>query len=233
MGHCSPEHCRHYLPRLHFLRRPATLEDVTADVDQVSSDEWLERPLLPPKARKCVVTGLAVLCVVACAGASVPGLTLWGLLAATAAAVTALVWLVMAAGDVRDALEDRPHTPLRWHAIAALAVLLTAAAVETAAPLRGRFGLSKSALADIADSCLAQDRLNGPVCEAPDRAGLYQVASVVRDGESVIITIRTTSFDDVGFVYASDGDPPAGNSDFENPEYRNLGDGWFAFTSSF
>jgi hypothetical protein len=51
--------------------------------------------------------------------------------------------------------------------------------------------------------------------------------------EGLIIFDRDGAFmDDAGFAYLPNGEFPPGNGAFESPDFRALGGGWYAFTSS-
>jgi hypothetical protein len=142
----------------------------------------------------------------------------------------------------------RPPVPRYLAVIAAMAVLVLVSWF-TPLPVRVRFELSRSAFDDYAEQVLADTDGIGSVDPwdasqdsagyaaanppAPSRLGTFGIRSVKVVPEGLIIFDSTGAFlDDAGFAYLPDGRFPAGNSSFESPDFRSLGGGWYAFTSS-
>lgn len=162
---------------------------------------------------------------------SSPAFPFWGLLVGLGFIGVALLWAGTAASDLVAAIRGRAHGSLALHGIGLAVILLIAAAVPTFAPLRFRFALSETSMQKAADTCLDSPPLDEP-CDVKGRTGLYNVIVAVSRGDDVIFYVSGMSFMDSGFVYARDGRPPASSPDFEQPDYVNLGGGWFAFTAS-
>ncbi len=195
-----------------------------------------------------VVVGVAAL--VNIASLTVPGIvflpgmisTSFLLAAGVVCAIDLAVYLFRRLGD------PPPPFPFRLVCIAAMSMLVLVSWF-TPLPVRARFELSRAAFDDYAEQVLADTDGMGPIDPwdasqgsagydaanppAPTRLGTFGIRDVRIVPEGLLIFDSEGAFlDDAGFAYLPDGRFPAGNGSFESPEFRSLGGGWYAFTSS-
>jgi hypothetical protein len=181
---------------------------------------------------------------------SVPGVrwlawmaSFWGI------AVVAVVWMV--AGVVTLVRLVRGTTRrIGWYLLAVPAIgLVVLVCRVTEAPLRVRFEPAREEFTAYAEQVLADaegvevtdpDSVTGddPAWnvvnpDVPLSIGGFRLsrARVLPQGV-VIFDANGALFDDAGFAYLPDGSFPAGDGSFESPDFRSLGGGWYAFTSS-
>lgn len=128
----------------------------------------------------------------------------------------------------------------RWTLVVLLAPMLVASTMVlfmvTSAPMKARFAFARGDFNALVQEC-ARPESRDPACN--DRtAGSYPVSFVSSspDSTDVVVYLRnslwTLSFDDSGFVYAPDGTLPPSTGAFENPNYVDLGGGWYSFNAS-
>lgn len=144
-----------------------------------------------------------------------------------------LLWLlagVLQGLDVRAVKGRAGHqagrsTGLRWRVGAVLALAgLTYWAVISDAALRGRFQLSRRAM----DRLVAEMPYSPG--KAPRRAGLFQVHSVIRYGEAVLVIVPGPSLPYTGFVCFPDEDKPEEVTAFGRIlECTPIVDGWYSW----
>lgn len=183
---------------------------------------------------------------------TVPGMRfLAGMVSLFALALVIVVWIVAAAVTLVRLLAGRTRragwflllVPLIGAVV--LVLYLTDVPVRLAfEPSRGEFTVLAEQLLAAADSA-AQDGATPDITdedpqwdlvnpEVPERIGrfeLWDTARVVPEG--VLIFERNgAGFDDAGFAYLPEGRFPPGDGSFESPDFRSLGGGWYAFTSS-
>jgi len=167
-------------------------------------------------------------------GTSVPGelfeYTFMSMLALGVLAVVFAVRVVVAL--LQGGREGRWFPRWLW---AALAIgLVLAVAVLSSAPLRLRFAGSRSEF-DVAAREILGSASPESAAERFDDAvvGSYEIIVVDVVAEGVLFYDSNGNFwDDAGFGYFPDDRLPKGNGNFENPQYRSLGDHWYAWTAS-
>ena len=181
---------------------------------------------------------------------SVPGVrwmawmaSFWGI------ALVVLVWVVAASVTLVRLLRGTTRS-VGWYLLAVPAIgLVVLAARVTEAPLRLRFEPARAEFTEYAEQVLADadgvevtdpESITGddPAWnvvnpDVPLSIGGFRLsrARVVPEGV-VIFDSNGALFDDAGFAYLPDGEFPAGDGSFESPDFRSLGGGWYAFTSS-
>jgi hypothetical protein len=181
---------------------------------------------------------------------SVPGVrwmawmaSFWGI------ALVVLVWVVAASVSLVRLLRGTTRH-VGWYLLAVPAIgLVVLAARVTEAPLRLRFEPAREEFTDYAEQVLADaegvDLADAESMTGADPAwnvvnpdvplsiGGFRLsrARVVPEGV-VIFDTNGALFDDAGFAYLPDGEFPAGDGSFGSPDFRSLGGGWYAFTSS-
>ena len=163
-------------------------------------------------------------------GPGVPAITL--LAAVPAVFVLGIVWLLRLGVSITE--EDRASG--WWWIVAPMMVVSAAYLIATDVPLKARFGLGR---ADF-DALLTDLEPHGSVndwawLDVPGRIGSFEVTSAYQVGERIILYDAGGSgfLDDAGFAYLPDGpDHELSTETFENPTFRSLGGGWYAWIAS-
>ena len=158
-------------------------------------------------------------------------------------------WIVLAALAVSRVARGGPRR-IPWYVVAVLVIgIVVVVARLTDAPLRLRFEPARSAFTEFAQQALAEaegvptddvdsmtiddPRWNVLHPDVPLSLGGFQLRSAMVLPEGLVIFDREGAFlDDAGFAYLPAGELPAGDGSFESPDFRSLGGGWYAFTSS-
>ena len=99
-------------------------------------------------------------------------------------------------------------------------------------PLRVRWQLSRPAF----DEAVRDGVEVAPYAEPVRRIGLYEVRGIERIGDAVVFREATGGFlGEVGFADLPDGptDEVVQALQLESLAFRELGDGWYAWTASF
>ncbi len=159
---------------------------------------------------------------------SFPGLPLWGLTVEFFGFLLVLVWGAVTVAWVAAPSLRRGMWP-RWLMVMPALMALAVVVFFTSFPLKARFALSRGAF----DEAIAADIANADQSGFPMRIGSYDIFLVSEmDGALRLDEVNGEFFDDAGFLYTTRHSPPEGNGAFENPQYVDLGGGWFAFTAS-
>lgn len=166
---------------------------------------------------------------------SFPGIhVVMAVFATYALAAAVVVWLLRLVGYLVLRSRGGAIGKGRWFTIAPLGGAVVGVLLWAGAPLRGRWLASRGAFEKLAAQ-VVQDKTPTDVPDAVDRrVGLYRVTSAWRVKEGVIFYDSVGSLiDDAGFAYLPDG-PSADleSGSFENPQFRSLGRGWYAWTAS-
>jgi hypothetical protein len=118
-----------------------------------------------------------------------------------------------------------------WFFVAPAGALILTLLLGVHAPLKLRWELAKAdferTIADLSD------KPPGLWWET-SRIGTYEIINVEKVKGGVIFHESAgAGFDDAGFAYLPYGPTPdLENTGFENPQWRALGDGWYAWTAS-
>ncbi len=165
---------------------------------------------------------------------SVPGFHLLvALFAGYALFGAVIVWVLRLVGFVVARRRQRTTGKGKWFALAPLGAAAVSALLWVDAPLRLRWTLSRDAFERVVYQVQRGD--GAAERQVPfGRLGLYEVLSVMKVETGVLFYEKTGNFlDDAGFAYLPSG-PSADleNGSFENPQFRSLGGGWYAWTAS-
>lgn len=181
---------------------------------------------------------------------SVPGMRfLSWMVSVLAIALVVVIWVVAAVVTVVRLATGRTRRAGWYLLVVPLIGAVVVLCRLTDLPVRVLFEPSRAEFTDFAERALAAsdgvsvedsellttsdeewDALNP---ETPQRIGAFELWSSRVLPEGVIIYERNGAFfDDAGFAYLPDGELPAGDGSFESPDFRSLGGGWYAFTSS-
>lgn len=149
-----------------------------------------------------------------------------------AALLLALVWLLLGAlWIVLLVLDIRDRRPSPATLVVPVLVIATAAFAVSGSALQMRFDLARPALQDAVDSMPADD----DYVLGPGLVGTYAITSMERVPGGVILSeaIGDSFVDDAGFAYLPAGPTPElENGSFENPQWHDLGGGWWSWTAS-
>lgn len=144
----------------------------------------------------------------------------------------ALVWLLLGAlWIVLLILDIRARRPSPATLVVPVLVVVTAAFAVSDSALQMRFDLARPAFQDAVDSMPADD----DYVLHPGLVGTYAITSMERvPGGVILYDWAGNSFvDDAGFAYLPDGPTPElENGSFENPQWHDLGGGWWSWTAS-
>lgn len=147
----------------------------------------------------------------------------------------ALIWFLRAGTYLWAVWHHRATGSARWWLVAPVAGALVLALIWTDAPLRVRWALSRGDFQDaVALAPPATDPEGWVTFEVPNRLGSYRIIDANRVGDGVIFYERTGAFsNDAGFAYLPSGPfEELETGWFESPQFRSLGDGWYAWTAS-
>lgn len=163
---------------------------------------------------------------------SVPGDDLlWLMIGLAGWLVMGIIWLVR----LILCLEGGGR-PRRWLAVAPVMAFAVLAMIVADVPIKARFELSRADFDAAVAQIPSDTRSSGDSSsEATGRIGSYEITSWWRARDGVILNEANGSgmANDAGFAYLPDGPTPRlANSNFENPQFTSLGDGWYAWTAS-
>ena len=134
---------------------------------------------------------------------------------------------------------DPPFSSGRGLVVAPVLVLVAGGLMALDVPVRVGFEISRADLQAAADRVLAEPVADGGPSDHVDhpdvrgRLGLYEIVGSRRFPNGIVMFESNGAFmNDAGFAYFPDGNLPAGDGSFESPDFRALGGGWYAFTSS-
>lgn len=172
---------------------------------------------------------------------SVPGIRfLPGMVSLFGMALVVVVWIVAAAVTLVRLVAGRTRRAGWYLLVVPLIGLVVVVLHLTDVPVRVAFEPSREEFTELAQQLLADDitdedpqwDLVNPT--VPERIGMFSLWDTARVlPEGVLLFERQgAGFDDAGFAYLPDGRLPAGDGSFESPDFRSLGGGWYAFTSS-
>jgi hypothetical protein len=154
-----------------------------------------------------------------------------------------VIWLVrLVLGLASGARAGRS---MRLFLLAPAMVAATGVLVALDVPVRVGFAISRADLQAAADELVAPEPVHpemplgaatlDAIAHEPieGRFGVYSItrSRLFRNG-LVLFESNGAFFDDAGFAYFPDGNLPLGDGSFESPDFRALGGGWYAFTSS-
>ncbi len=144
----------------------------------------------------------------------------------------AILWLVKVLGywSGRRRGEEGSHG-LRL-LVAPLCGAILVISVWMDAPLRTRWAVSRTAFENLVKEV---DSGRGGTERVPyGRIGLYQISHIDPVEGGILFYEETGNlFDDAGFAYLPQGPSPSlANGSFENPQWRALGNDWYAWTAS-
>lgn len=153
--------------------------------------------------------------------------------------VLGTIWLARAVLFLVVRPTDPPHGTWRGLVVAPVLVVVAGGLVALDVPVRVGFAVSRADLQAAADRVLASpvpDPSSADSAAHVDvrgRHGVYDIIGSRRFPNGVVLFESNGSFfDDAGFAYLPDGNLPIGDGSFESPDFRALGGGWYAFTSS-
>ncbi|MEM8708581.1 MAG: hypothetical protein AAGE98_19100 [Actinomycetota bacterium] len=163
---------------------------------------------------------------------SVPGTILLLFLAALVVGLGFGVWWAVWAIGWR--LSDPDGFDPRWLVAPAL-VIVAAIVFSMRLPLQLRFDRVQGQFDEIVEELEPAGSFEDwEPLDVPDRIGGYRITRAYQVGDNVILYEGNGSLlDDAGFAYLPDGiDSRLGTGWFEQPSFRDLGDGWYSFTAS-
>ncbi len=163
--------------------------------------------------------------------ATYPGLHPIGLLAVLALLVLGGLWCVR----LSLAIAQRAEWSLgRWSFAPGLGIA-AAGFYLLGLPVKLRFALARAEFQAVLSSLPANESLEeGDQVSVPDRIGSYQITGAHQVDGGVLFYERWGAWiDDAGFAYLPKG-PHRNleNGNFERPDFRRLGGGWYAWTAS-
>ena len=218
-----------------------------------ATDPWAEEAQLPVRPLRQVlaappgwpfhllVTAVAVLLV---SSTGTPGwATLPFLGFAFLLLLLGVVWFVRLCLYVGIRPADPPHSSWRGFLVAPVLVVVAGGLIALDVPVRVGFAISRAEMQAVADRVLDARMPEGGPSDGLDadldhvdvqgRYGLYTITHVRGFPNGVVLFESNGAFfDDAGFAYFPDGNLPDGDGSFESPDFRALGGGWYAFTSS-
>lgn len=114
-------------------------------------------------------------------------------------------------------------------------MIATAIVFSMRLPLQLRFDLVKDDFDEIVEDLEPAGSFEDwKPLDVPERIGGYGITRAYQVGENVILyEANGNVLNDAGFAYLPDGvDDRLGTGWFEQPSFRDLGGGWYAFTAS-
>lgn len=164
---------------------------------------------------------------------SLPGI---GFFLAGACAVTllaaAVLWLVQAIGFGTARRRGEETGRGLGLLVAPICAVLLITLVWVDAPLRLRWAAGRPAFDRVVKA--VDDGRSAKEPLPSGRIGLYRISHIDRVPNGLIFYEKTGNlFDDAGFAYLPDGPSPSlATGSFENPQWRALGNHWYAWTAS-
>jgi hypothetical protein len=156
------------------------------------------------------------------------------------------VWTLRAATYLWARRTGDAHGLRRWFVVAPLAAALYFGSLFADAPLRVRWALSRASFDRVvADLLDGRDDGSGGAREAADREGRlreggrrigsYEIFIIERVGDAVVFfeDHGAPISDLAGFAYIPGGPSAFPDLVLERPEFRALGDDWYAWTATF
>jgi hypothetical protein len=122
----------------------------------------------------------------------------------------------------------------RWFLVGPAIAVLTASLMAAAVPLQLRWAASRAAFdAVVAGHPLPPKGSEWRNFDVPARVGTYRIdAAYWVPGGAVFFEANGAFIDEAGFAYLPGGPgPDLPNTNFEAPQYKSLGGGWYSFTS--
>lgn len=141
-------------------------------------------------------------------------------------AIAGVVWTAKLVGFLLRRRRGYATGAAAWFAVTPAILVVTAALAIAGVPLQARWAASEAAFEHAVEQPATAAALRG-------RIGAYRITAVDRVGDAVIFREASGALmDDAGFAYLPGGPTDPVLDRFETPQFRHLGGGWYAWTSS-